>query len=108
MNTNVPLIDIRPEHWEIVSTILKKHVPNDEVWVFGSRAKWTARPYSDLDLCIITDKPLSLSLLSAITDDFSESDLPWKVDVVDWSTTSKVFREIIEKDRVMVQEHEFI
>ena len=36
-------------------------------------------------------------------DDFSESDLPYKVDVVDWATTSAAFREIIERDRVVVR-----
>src|SRR5690606_14938031 len=63
-----------------------------------------AKPYSDLDLAIITDKPLSLAVSAALADDFSESDLPWKVDVVDWTTISASFREIIERDKVVVQE----
>ena len=40
-----PLIDILPEHLEIVLGILRKHVPNNEVWVFGSRVKWTTKDY---------------------------------------------------------------
>lgn len=104
MSEGVPLIDIRPDHWEIVRDILKKHVPQYAVWAFGSRAKWHAKPYSDLDLAIITDKPLSLAVSAALADDFSESDLPWKVDVVDWATISASFREIIERDKVVVQE----
>ncbi len=99
-----PLIDIRPDHWEIVRGILQKHVPGYEVWAFGSRARWTAKAYSDLDLAIITDKPLPLSVSAALSDDFSESDLPYRVDVVDWATTSESFREIIERDRVVVKE----
>jgi type I restriction enzyme S subunit len=99
-----PLIDIRPDHWAIVRDILQKHVPQYEVWAFGSRAKWTAKEYSDLDLAVITDKPLGLSVSAALADDFSESDLPWKVDVVDWATTSESFRKIIERDKVVVQE----
>ncbi|NNM58938.1 MAG: nucleotidyltransferase domain-containing protein [Legionellales bacterium] len=102
MKKNIPPIDIHPNDWVIVLDILKKHVPDYEVWAFGSRAKWTAKPYSDLDLCIITEKPLSLSFLSALTDDFSESDLPWKVDVVDWATTSDEFRKTIEMDKVVI------
>ncbi|NDU80023.1 MAG: nucleotidyltransferase domain-containing protein [Ferrovum sp.] len=100
---NAPLIDIRPDQWIIVQDILQKHVPQYEVWAFGSRAKWTAKKYSDLDLAVITDKPLTLEVSSHLNDDFSESDLPWKVDVVDWSTTSESFRKIIERDRVKVQ-----
>jgi type I restriction enzyme S subunit len=87
----------------MVRRILQKHVPGCEVWVFGSRAKWTAKPYSDPDLVIIRDRGLPLDVRAALRDDFSESDLPWKVDVVDWATTSQAFREIIEQEKVVVQ-----
>lgn len=97
------LLDIRPSHLQIVEAILRRHVPDREVWAFGSRAKWLARDTSDLDLAIIGQIPLSFQKLAAIRDDFSESDLPYKVDVVDWATTSESFRKIIEKDRVVVQ-----
>ena len=102
--SEVPLIDIRPDHWGIVQDILRKHVPQYAVWAFGSRAKWSAKEYSDLDLAIITDEPLPLSVSAALDEDFSESDLPWKVDVVDWASTNASFQKIIEKDKVVVQE----
>lgn len=98
-----PDIDVRPEHWAIVQSILRQHVPGKDVWVFGSRARHTAKPFSDLDLAIRGDQPLGLAVLAALADDFSESDLPWKVDVVDWATTSESFRRIIERDKVVVQ-----
>ncbi|MEQ1914919.1 MAG: nucleotidyltransferase domain-containing protein, partial [Sideroxydans sp.] len=79
----MPPIDLNPRDWEIVRTILARHVPQYEVWAFGSRTKGTAKEYSDLDLAIITDQPISLALSAAIADDFAESDLPIKVDVVD-------------------------
>jgi type I restriction enzyme S subunit len=41
--------------------------------------------------------------MAALADDFAESDLPWKVDIVDWATTDSVFRTIIEHDRILVQ-----
>ena len=104
MTKTAPLIDIREDHWDIMQGILQKHVPQYEVWAFGSRAKWTAKQYSDLDLAIITDKPLSLDVSASLSDDFSESDLPYKVDIVDWATTSESFRKIIERDKVVVQE----
>jgi type I restriction enzyme, S subunit len=82
MNTP-PLIDICPKQWEIVRSILQKHVPQYEVWAFGSRATWTAKEFSDLDLAVITDKPLDIAESASLSDDFSESDLPWRVDLVD-------------------------
>ncbi len=98
-----PLVDVRPDLWRIVQGILQKHLPQHEVWAFGSRAKGTAKPYSDLDLAVITDQPLSLDVSAALTDAFAESDLPWRVDLVDWASTSEPFRRIIERDKVVLQ-----
>jgi len=100
---DMPAIDMLPKQWEIVRDILQQHVPQHPVWAFGSRAKWTAKPYSDLDLAVITEHPLPLSTRAALVDDFSESDLPWRVDMIDWATTSASFREVIARDKVIVQ-----
>jgi type I restriction enzyme S subunit len=80
-----------------------KHIPQRVVWAFGSRARGMARPYSDLDIVIIGDQPLSLATSASLKDDFSESDLPWKVDVVDWATATESFRGIIEQDKAVIQ-----
>jgi len=98
-----PPIDIRPDHWAIVHDILQRHVPQYEVWAFGSRAKGTARRYSDLDLAVITGTPLPWPVSAALADDFSESDLPWRVDIVDWATTSEAFRNIVEQQKVVIK-----
>jgi type I restriction enzyme S subunit len=103
MTTTLPPIDIRPEHWQIVRRILRQHVPGHEVWAFGSRAGRTAKPYSDLDLAIIGDEPLPLSVRAALAEAFSDSDLPWRVDIVDWATAGEPFRRIIENGKVVVQ-----
>ena len=77
------LLDIRPDHLKIVQDILQKCVPEREVWAFGSRAKWLAKEYSDLDLCILGKTPLSFRTLGLLEEAFEDSDLPYKVDVVD-------------------------
>lgn len=63
------------------------------------------KPYSDLDLAIITDKPLSLRAGADLLDGFSVSDLLWNADVVDFVTTSVSFRIIIEWVKVVMQLH---
>ena len=98
-----PGLDMQPQHWAIVRNILQQHAAGHEVWAFGSRAKGTAKPYSDLDLAIITTEPLSLKQGAALADAFVDSELPWRVDIVDWSTTDPAFRRIIERDRLVVQ-----
>jgi type I restriction enzyme S subunit len=104
MSEIVPPIDIRPEHWRIVRDILQRHLPGVEVWAFGSRAKGTARKYSDLDLVVLTDRPLPLDLGARLREAFSESDLPYRVDVIDWASTDEAFRRIIKRERVVVQQ----
>lgn len=101
--TDKPLLDVGDAQWAIIQGILHKHIPDREVWAFGSRAKWTAKEFSDLDLAVIGQKPMPQDVAAALADDFSESDLPWKVDLVDWATTSPSFRHIIERDKVVVQ-----
>ena len=92
--------------WRIVRAILLRHVPGREVWAFGSRVgtKDTGRvkKFSDLDLAVKGDEPLPMSMLAALADDFSESDLPYKVDIVDWATTTARFRAIIESSHIVI------
>lgn len=97
------LLDVRPDHLKIVQDILQRFVPDREVWAFGSRAKWLAKEYSDLDLCVLGETPLSFRTLGLLEEAFDESDLPYKVDVVDWATTSPSFRKVIEAGKVVIQ-----
>ena len=96
-------IDLRPDHLAVVRGILRRHVPNRKVLAFGSRATWSAKNYSDLDLAVLGEQPMSLSVVSALTEDFGESDLPFKVDVVDWAKIDDTFRDIIHREGVAVQ-----
>jgi len=95
-------IEVTPSEWEIIQTILQKHFPNTRVYAFGSRAKKCAKKYSDLDLAIMTQAPLDLSVSSSVAEDFAQSDLPYKVDIADWSVTSPAFRKIIESQQVAI------
>lgn len=92
------MIQLAPEHLAIVREILDRRLPGREVWVFGSRARGTARPPSDLDLAVIGPTPLDGRLLAETEGDFSDSDLPFRVDLVDWAAAGERFREII-RDR---------
>ncbi|STZ76201.1 nucleotidyltransferase family protein [Bergeriella denitrificans] len=97
-------LDIKPEELAIVRRILSRHIPQYEVRAFGSRAKGTAKPYSDLDLAVMTGQPLSLAEHAALSDDFSQSDLPWKVDIVDWAATGEAFRNVIARQYIVIQQ----
>ena len=99
-----PTIEVSQAEFDTVTAILRAHVPEREVWAFGSRARRCAKPYSDLDLAIMGEEPLSLDTLAVMNEAFAESDLPWKVDVVEWARMGEAFRRIVERDRVVLQE----
>jgi len=86
-------IDITPEERALVLRILNDIVPDREVQAFGSRVTGTAKPFSDLDLAVMGDKPLPLKMRVRLEEAFAESELPWKVDVLDWAQTDTEFRE---------------
>jgi predicted nucleotidyltransferase len=97
-------IAIEPHDLETVRAILAMRVPEYEVRVFGSRVRGTARPTSDLDLAVMTDKSLDSRRRTDLKDDFTESNLPFKVDVVDWAATDEAFRRIIGESYAVIQE----
>lgn len=99
----MPDIDLTPAQWASISVILERHLADRQIWAFGSRATRNAKPYSDLDLAIIGEQPVSIALLAALAHDFTESNLPFKVDLIDWATTGEEFRRIITRDHVVLQ-----
>jgi len=93
-------VDVPAGHRRLVLSILAAHLPpGSAAWVFGSRATGRARPFSDLDLAIDAGRRLTLDELATLSEAFSESDLPYKVDVVDWQGIDERFRQMIMAER---------
>ncbi len=98
-------IQIEPKHAAIVLKILQQFLkPDITVWVFGSRATHKAKPYSDLDLALEAplNSKIDISLIIKLESAFEESELPWKVDIVDLSDVSEKFRDIIIKNQCLI------
>ena len=97
------MIDLQPHELKIVREILQQFVPDHEVRAFGSRVTNTAKLYSDLDVVIVGEKKLDLLTLIEIKDAFMESDLPFRVDLLDWARISDQFRAVIGKEYQVLQ-----
>jgi predicted nucleotidyltransferase len=98
------MIDITPEQLSIIKSHLQRLAPHLAVWAFGSRINKNNGPFSDLDLALISDQPLSYHLLGQLRDEFSCSDLPFRVDLVDWHTLSQSLADEIFHHHVVIQE----
>ncbi len=87
----------------MASDILQRHVPDWRVIAFGSRATWTTKEYFDVDLAILGDEPLPLGMSSILAECFMGSELPLKIDLIDWARLDSDFGERIRRDGVNVQ-----
>jgi len=85
---------IEERHLKIVKEILSRYPYN--FYAFGSRVKGNPRRFSDLDICFMDNVPWNIR--AHLDEDFEESDLPFKVDVVAWESCSKDFQQAIQKD----------
>ncbi len=97
-------INLTSQQLAEVCSVLSIHVPDITVWAFGSRVNGHAREYSDLDLALITTEPLSLPVKADLVACFEESNLPFKVDIIDWACTGDNFRNIIMAHKIVIHE----
>ena len=98
------MIDVEEHHLETIKRILAEYVGGCEVRAFGSRGNGTAKDYSDLDLAIIGNGKIERRVKMLLREAFEESDLPFRVDIVDYNTVSEAFRAIIKENYEVIQQ----
>ena len=94
-------IDITAAQSRTLLTLLERHLPDTEAWVYGSRAKRTSNPKSDLDL-VVFSTPDQRTRVGDLREEFDESDLPFRVDLFVWDDVPDSFRRRIRADHVVV------
>lgn len=89
-----------------VKSLLRQHIPQAEVWAYGSRVRGDFHDASDLDL--VARFPASVKndifRLSTLQEAFTESDLPIIVQIVDWDGIPESFKDEIVSEYFSVQE----
>ena len=94
---------LRPRYRRMVEDILREHVPDAEVWAYGSRVTGESHEGSDLDLVLRGPglEPLGGEFMGLV-EAFQESNVPILVQVHDWARLPESFRREIERDYVVV------
>ena len=97
-------LSLQSRYRRMVEAILREHVPEAEVWAYGSRIQGRSHDGSDLDLVIRSPSlaPFGAELLDLI-EAFKESNIPFLVQVHDWARLPESFHGEIELDYVVVQ-----
>lgn len=96
-------IDITPHDLETVKRLVASYFPDVEARVFGSRYRWTAKDYSDLDIALVGSEKLDWYKVNQLREALAESDLPFRVDVLDWHAISPEFQRVIAAGYVVIQ-----
>ena len=91
------VIQLSHAHVLLVKRVLRQHVNDQKAYVFGSRAQGSALKFSDVDICLVGEE-LTFIQMSNLKDAFSESDLPYFVDVIQKDAISASFYTQIESD----------
>jgi uncharacterized protein len=99
------MINITQEQLNLITSILQKHIPDRLIKAFGSRITGKSKEFSDLDLAIYGDNSIDLIILGSLKEAFSQSDLPFLIDIVDINRISDDFRKLIEKKNITIQDH---
>lgn len=97
------VIDLADKYLKEIQTIINQHAPDCRIRIFGSRATGKSGKFSDLDLAIEGNKELGLQTMVMMKEAFRESNLPFKVDVLDWLAISNDFRSQINQECVTIQ-----
>ena len=92
------MLKFEQKYLKTINLILSKYPY--EFYAFGSRVKGNAKKFSDLDLCCKQD--ITWTDLAKLNEEFEESNLPFRVDIVSWNRIDDNFKKSIEKDLFLI------
>jgi predicted nucleotidyltransferase len=83
---------------QIVAPLLARR--GGKLKLFGSRARGDARRASDIDLALVGAQSFSPDELARARDALENSRIPFRVDLVDYSTASPTLRASIDREGI--------
>jgi predicted nucleotidyltransferase len=95
-------ITVPVRHLRFLLEQLKLYIPDATVWAFGSRVKGSNRTSSDLDLAVLCDKQTAKEQLPKLNELFIESDIPFKVQLLDFNRLPVNMQENIKKKYIVL------
>ena len=97
-------LHLQPKHREVLEALLREHLPDVEVWAYGSRVSEKSHDGSDLDLVLRGPglKEFPISQLGDFEEAVRESIIPFLVEARDWARLPERFHREIERDHVVL------
>ena len=97
---------LMPKHRRALEALLRTHLPDVEVWAYGSRVNGRSHDGSDLDLVLRRPglKEIPSDQLGDFEEAIRESNIPFLVEARDWARLPDRFHREIEGDYVVLVE----
>ena len=95
---------LSPRHRAILDTLIRDHLPDIQVWAYGSRINGRSHDGSDLDL-VLRGRDLQAIPAGQLLDfeeAVQESTLPFVVEARDWARLPERFRRDIKREHVVL------
>ena len=93
---------IKPEHLKMLLDIFDSYCPKAEVWAYGSRIDGSAHEGSDLDL-VVKDFHTKNVNIGHLRELFSESNIPFCIDIFEFDQLPHSFQEEIKKNYIVIK-----
>ena len=97
-------LDLSARHRRVLEALLRDHLPDVEVWAYGSRVDGRGHEGSDLDLVLRGPglEEIPADRLMDFDDAVRESTIPFLVEARDWARLPERFHREIEREYVVV------
>ena len=92
-------LHLQPKHRQVLESLLRKHLPDVEVWAYGSRVTGRSHDGSDLDLVLRGPglEKIPVGQLADFEEAVRESNIPFLVEARDWARLPERFHREIER-----------
>lgn len=97
-------LHLKLRHRRMLEYILRAHVPDVEVWAYGSRISGHSHDGSDLDLVLRSPelKEIPIGQLVDLEEALRESTIPFLIEARDWARLPDSFHREISRDFVVL------
>lgn len=98
-------LDLSTKHLDLLCALLGQHVPDAEVWAFGSRVTGGAHEGSDLDLVLrdAHEPARPVAGAQSLRDALQDSLLPMTVELHEWANLPDGFRSEIADRHLKIE-----
>ena len=97
-------LHLSSKHRRVLEALLRKHLPDIEVWAYGSRVNGRSHEGSDLDLVLRGPdlNEIPSGQLGEFDEAVRESNIPFLVEARDWARLPERFHQEVERDHVVL------